>query len=219
MSDSLADIEQWVGQRLPEPYRGFLERQDEALPVGDCVVLYGRADFLELNVCNEVKTYCPECVTIGDDSGGRQILLVLTNGRIGLVDAGSMRPADARPLAERFEEWLAGDCNLRDPPAASHPERIDIYLLRPPADGLKGLVRVLKLLDLNVPASEYRGILAGVPCRLARDVGYLPYGWRCAEHNVIDPCLEASAVDQPGVPVAITPRQPVQAPVTGLDLT
>jgi hypothetical protein len=219
MSASLDEIESWVGEPLPEPYRTFLAGHPDELAVGDRVVLYGRASFIELNEANEVRTYAPGCVTIGDDSGGRQVLLALRNGRLGLVDAGSMSPTNAYPLADRFDDWLAGGCDLRDPPTERHPERIDIYLLRPPAEGLKGLVRVLKLLDQTVPVSEYRAILSGTPYRLLRDAPYLPYSWRSAEYNQLDPCLGACEVDRPDQPVRITPRDTVPPPPPGLDLS
>lgn len=219
MSPSLEKIEQWVGQALPEPYRTFLAAREDDLPVGELVVLYGHSSFIERNEACQVKEYAPQCVTIGDDSGGRQVLLALPNGRLGLVDAGSMNPADAEPLADDFNEWLAGGCDLHDPPSEPHPDRIDIYLQRPPTEGLKGLVRVLKLLDLNVPASEYRTILANTPYRLARDLDYLRYGWRCAEHNLQEPCLAATEVDHADQPVTISPRTPPPGPPPGLDLT
>lgn len=219
MSHSLEEIEEWVGLALPEPYRTFLATHEEDLLVGELVVLYGRASFIEMNEACQVKVYAPQCVTIGDDSGGRQVLLALPNGRLARVDAGSMNPADAEPLADNFHEWLAGGCDLRDPPNEVHPDRIDIYLQRPPAEGLKGLVRVLKLLDLNVPASEYRTILANTPYRLACNVDYLRYGWRCAEHNLQDSCLAATEVDQPDRPVTLSPRTPPPGPPPGLDLT
>ncbi|MGV3720458.1 MAG: SMI1/KNR4 family protein [Actinomycetota bacterium] len=218
MAESLEEIERWVGRRLPEAYRRFLEDREEGPTVGERVALYGRNDFIEMNECMQVKIYCPQCVTIGNDGGGREILLALTNGRIGLVDAGSMDPADAYPLAEAFDEWLAGGCDLLDPPEEPRPEWVDLYLTRPPADGLKGLIRVVKLLDLTIPMSEFRGILSTTPCRLARNVDYLRYGWRCAEHNLTDPCLGAFAVDRPEQPVAIAPRAAPAGP-PGLDLS
>lgn len=219
MTRSLEEIEDWVGQRFPEPYRTFLEKREVDYRVGELVVLYGRASFIEMNEACQVKQYAPHCVTLGDDSGGRQVLLALTNGRLGLVDAGSMNPADAEPLAEDFGVWLAGGCDLRDPPEVPHPDRIDIYLRHAPAGGLKGLLSVLKLLDLNLPASDYRSILAGTPYRLVRGADYLRYGWRCAEYNLQDRCLAASQVDHPDQPVALFPRTPPQAPPPGLDLT
>jgi hypothetical protein len=130
-----------------------------------------------------------------------------------------MRPADAYPLADDFGAWLAGGCDLRDPPEIPHPDRIDVYLVRAPAGGLKGLVAVLKLLDQVVPVSEYRTILAGIPYRLARNVDYLRYGWRCAEHNLSDPCLRAFAVDRPDQPVPIAPRALAAGPPPGLDVS
>jgi hypothetical protein len=124
MAQSLEEIEDWVGLRLPEPYRTFLAGHEDDLQVGPLVVLYGRAYIVELNEASQSKTYCPQCITIGNDSGGREILLALNNGKLGLVDAGSMNPADASPLADDFGTWLGptGDAPpgpLRRLPTAS----------------------------------------------------------------------------------------------------
>lgn len=108
----LNDIEIWVGQPLPSSYRRFLASQGDDLPVGDFVLLYGQTSFIERNETYETKRYCPNHITIGDDSGGRQILLSLDTGPLSLVDAGSMNPAFAEHISEDLTEWLSEGCPL-----------------------------------------------------------------------------------------------------------
>ena len=109
---TLDEIERWVGQRLPDPYRTFLSAQEESLPVGDLVLLYGRLDFVERNEAAPVKEWCPGHVTVGDDSGGQQFVLALHDGRLFLVDAGAMMVERFHPVAEDFAAWLASGCRF-----------------------------------------------------------------------------------------------------------
>ncbi len=106
-------IESWLGQTLPEPYRSFLQGALESEMHGDCVLLYGQDSFIERNETYEAKEYCPGWVTIGDDSGGTQILLSLEGGRLRYVDAGSMAVAESHPLADDFSSWLDAGCPPR----------------------------------------------------------------------------------------------------------
>jgi hypothetical protein len=86
----MANIEGWIGQTLPRSYSAFLNSQADDLSVGDFVLLYGQASFVERNETYEAKQYCPGYITIGDDGSGRQILLSLATEQVSLVDAGSM---------------------------------------------------------------------------------------------------------------------------------
>ena len=77
-------VEQWVGRRLPEPYRSFLETAAVEMPVGDRVLPYGREVFVERNETFEA------------------------------VDAGAMTPDAARDVAGDFGAWYAAGCPLGD---------------------------------------------------------------------------------------------------------
>jgi hypothetical protein len=109
---TINEIEAWVGSRLPAAYRAFLCDQFEDRVYGD-VNLYGRADFVEMNECHDVKRFCPGHVTIGDEGGGRQFLLALADGRMFLVGADDLDPTDAVPgVPEEFASWLTAGCPL-----------------------------------------------------------------------------------------------------------
>ena len=107
-------VEDWVGRRLPEPYRSFLETAAVEMPVGDRVLLYGRDVFVERNETFETKAYCVGYVTVGDDGGGKQFLLSLETGAVSVVDAGAMTPDAARDVAGDFGAWYAAGCPLPD---------------------------------------------------------------------------------------------------------
>lgn len=109
---TIVEIEHWVGQALPEPYRTFLGAQEESLFVGDLVLLYGREDFIERNETTHTKEYLPGHVAVGDDSGGRQFVLALHDGRLFFVDAGAMMVEYFHPVADDFAEWLSSGCRF-----------------------------------------------------------------------------------------------------------
>jgi hypothetical protein len=63
---------------MPETYLAVLQdRGGESL--SKSVHLYALEDLLERNVTYEIKTYCPGFMSIGDDSGGRAIMIPLDN--------------------------------------------------------------------------------------------------------------------------------------------
>lgn len=109
---TLKEIEEWTGQPLPEPYRTFLDDLPVERSVGNYVLLYGREIFVDKNEQLETKTYCPGFVTIGDDSGGQQFVLSLTDGRVCLVDAGAMTPDCFHAVADDFGSWLSSGCRF-----------------------------------------------------------------------------------------------------------
>ena len=61
----------------------------------------------------QATLYCPGYLAIGDDSGGRAVVMALDDHRqaLFLVDHGAMTPDCFEPLAPSLEAWLeAGPC-------------------------------------------------------------------------------------------------------------
>lgn len=109
---TIEEIEQWVGQRLPGPYREFLDAQEDSVLVNDLVLLYGRIDFVERNEASPVKEYCPGHVAVGDDSGDSRFVLALHDGRLFSVDAGGILLEYFHPVADDFAAWLSAGCRF-----------------------------------------------------------------------------------------------------------
>lgn len=99
-------FEVWIDAALPPDYAKFLAKDGNEQEVGS-VVLYGSADLVERNETYEVKKYCSGYVTIGDDGGGRAIMLSLTDGSVSIVGHGVMSPDFMEPVGESFANWLA----------------------------------------------------------------------------------------------------------------
>lgn len=103
---TINDIENWLEQTLPEPYRTFLAGlHDDLLADNDRSLVYGLERVIERNEAFESKTYCPGHLAIGDDSGGSALVLSLADGIIHSVGMGTMTPDSFEPLASNFTSW------------------------------------------------------------------------------------------------------------------
>ena len=106
-------FERWLGQALPAYYLRFLQDWQEGLR-GEQVLLYGAESLVERNETYDTLQSCPGYITIGDDSGGRAVMLALDDGdrAVYLVGHGSMQRDDFEVAANDFTSWLAADCPL-----------------------------------------------------------------------------------------------------------
>lgn len=160
-------------------------------------------ELVEYGEAYEVARYLPGYLFIGLDGGGRGLFLRCGGQRspVFLCGMGALDESELRELAPNLGSWIENDFDLGDPPQVELPERVDIFLLRPPKGGARGLLRICKRLRLTVPISKLRDILASLPHRLCHDVPFLPYARYAKEINEQDPCLEVVVVDHPEQPV------------------
>lgn len=106
-------LQRWLGLALPATYLRFLQDGQEGMR-GEQVLLYGVESLRERNETYETQQSCPGYITIGDDSGGRAVMLALDGGdrAVYLVGHGSMQRDDFELAADDFTSWLAADCPL-----------------------------------------------------------------------------------------------------------
>ncbi|MEG2031424.1 MAG: SMI1/KNR4 family protein [Janthinobacterium sp.] len=109
----IEDFQQALGHALPAYYKGFLQHWQESMR-GEQVLLYGVDSLRERNETYETQQFCPGYMTIGDDSGGRAVMLALdgVDRAVYLVGHGSMQRDDFERVADDFAAWLAADCPL-----------------------------------------------------------------------------------------------------------
>ena len=107
------DIVSWLGRDLPDAYSAYLQSNPNEQTYGD-VLLYASDSLVERNETYEVKQYCPGFITIGDDGGGRAIMLSLSDSSIHVVGHGVMSAEWMEPIADSFPSWLDQGCPLED---------------------------------------------------------------------------------------------------------
>ena len=83
-------------------------------PRQDGLLLYGCNDIDERNDTFEVARYLPGYLLIGDDSGGRGVLVscALPEHPVYQCDLGSLAEEDLIPLAESLALWAESQCPL-----------------------------------------------------------------------------------------------------------
>jgi hypothetical protein len=78
-----------------------------ALPSGLCV--YCVSNLVERNDTYEVTVYCPGFLLIGDDSGGRGLLISTNEPNLSVYrsDLGDLSVEGFEEIAASIEDWIA----------------------------------------------------------------------------------------------------------------
>jgi hypothetical protein len=110
--ESWSALERWLGAPIATPLREAIARHggDE---IG-AVRLYAIDELIERNQCYETQVYCPGYLTVGDDGGGRAILVhaALTPSTVFVVGHGSMSEDDLVAVGDDLASWLHAGCPL-----------------------------------------------------------------------------------------------------------
>ncbi|WP_447511694.1 SMI1/KNR4 family protein [Acinetobacter geminorum] len=102
-------IEKEFNQKLPDEYFQLLKLSD-GLSFENGVIIYSSGEVLERNQTYEVQKYAGDYISIGDDSGGRSILIPFLDSGVFIVDQGSMDPDDMEKIAHSLIDWVNTGC-------------------------------------------------------------------------------------------------------------
>ena len=76
------------------------------------IKIYASDEVVERNDTFEVAEYAPEYLAIGDDSGGRAIMIPYSGKGVYIVDQGSMDPDEMQFVSESLSAWVSSGCIL-----------------------------------------------------------------------------------------------------------
>lgn len=105
------NLETRLGRGIPDQYRDLLQAADGFI-LNNGLHIYSSDYIVERNETFEVNKYAPGYLAIGDDSGGRSILIRFEGGGVYLVDQGSMHPDDMKKVAESLAEWISNGAEI-----------------------------------------------------------------------------------------------------------
>ena len=107
----IAEIENWTGSTLPLEYSRLLISHGGQI-IGEQVLFYSAQDIIERNETYEKKKYSPGYLSIGDDSGGRAVVIPLCkdSAPVYLVDHGYMDPDGFLLVSNNLSEWFNAQC-------------------------------------------------------------------------------------------------------------
>lgn len=111
-ADALAPLQAWYGGAL-------------AAALGEAVLAHGggetgavrwyaAGEIVERNQTYETREYCPGYIAIGDDGGGRALVVhgALTPATVFAVGHGSMSEADFVAVGANLRDWIDAGCPL-----------------------------------------------------------------------------------------------------------
>jgi hypothetical protein len=109
--DAIRRLRAEVALELSDDYVALLAQADGVC--ADSFTLYPCEGVLERNVTFEVANYAPGYLAIGDDGGGRAIMLRGGNtSPVFVVGHESMSPEDMKQVAAGLSEWVQLGCPL-----------------------------------------------------------------------------------------------------------
>lgn len=106
----LAAIQTLIGGPIAEAYKRFLDTNVERIR-NEVLLLYPAEHVVERNTTTGVHEWTPELLAVGDDSGGRLVVIRHADPLAApfLIDAGALVPRDLswllKPLAETWLAW------------------------------------------------------------------------------------------------------------------
>ncbi|PHV12240.1 SMI1/KNR4 family protein [Chitinimonas sp. BJB300] len=109
--NELISLEVQLGNSIPSEYRTLLENAN-GFALKNGLIVYPTAEIFERNETFEVTEYAPGYLAIGDDSGGRAILISIEGNGVYLVDQGSMDPDEFELLSPTLSDWILQGCKL-----------------------------------------------------------------------------------------------------------
>jgi hypothetical protein len=165
-----------TGLTLPIVYQELL-LVTNGLTTPSGVVLYGTEDVIERNETWEVAKYAPGFIAIGDDSGGRVLIMSECDNftSVLIVDSGDMNPVNATILTTNFVDWINKGLEISDGcmNEISYTHLYDLMLVEPIENGLRGLLKFKKTLNLKMTTGEFMTGSKHLPFKLLQGV---PYG-------------------------------------------
>jgi hypothetical protein len=141
----------------------------------------------ERNDTWQVHMHVPGFVAIGDNGGGKVILLKTDeeDKSVYIVDSGSMQPQYMTCIGVCLADWISagGPVATEQEPVETATQLVDIYLERMPSDGLNGLVALKTALMVDISLAALKQGALHPPFVVVSGVPYGKYKQRCRHVN------------------------------------
>jgi hypothetical protein len=168
-------VEKRLNTILPISYKELLQASN-GLATNEGIIIYGTNDILERNETWETQEYAPGFVSIGDDSGGRVLLMSLSDKEeILIVDSGDMTPDHAELISTNLIQWVTNGLriDLKETSCIDWSENCKLVVVNIQDGGLKDLIKIKAILGINMPTSELLKMSKSLPFVLTQEI---PYG-------------------------------------------
>lgn len=105
--EQLNVVERSINALLPTHYRKILTITNGFL-LDSGLFIYSTDDIIERNKTHEIKEYCNDFLLIGDDSGGRGLLIRISDYHTSVYSSGlgDLEPRKFKLIAQSLEDWI-----------------------------------------------------------------------------------------------------------------
>ncbi|MEG0384344.1 SMI1/KNR4 family protein [Solibacillus cecembensis] len=172
----VCEVELEIGFSLPEVFK-ILLRYADGFITDEGVHIYGTQEIIERNLTYEVFEYAPGYIAIGDDSGGRVLLMRQEPNKVEIliVDSGDMNPKNASLISTDIIQWIKSGLNINtnEKTDVNWSYNCKVVVVNTLDGGIKDLIRIKSIFGLNIPTSELIKGLKSLPYVLIEEY---PYG-------------------------------------------
>ena len=151
---------------IPEVYKQFL-RETNGMVLNLCV-LYDTDSIVEMYEVNEFAKYAPDYLSIGNDNGGRELIIKAKKDACicGFLDAGAIGTAEPEEWFN-FLSWVENGCEITEEKPA---EFGSVSIINIPDDKLKFLMEMKKVFALSISTSTLLKEVNSLPFIIVRGI-------------------------------------------------
>ena len=122
----------------------------------------------------QIQKYQCNYIAIGDDGGGLVFLMKqeLSAKEVICVDASDYDVDLPFCRISNFDEWYKNGCKIRTEgkESSSMQTQGNVILVKKPRNGIKDLIKIKRIFNMDIPASELLKLSNELPCILIEDI-------------------------------------------------
>lgn len=168
LNNTLIKLSESLGDDVPSPLIDVWTLNDGFS--GDNVEFYSTTEILERNETLETFTLSRGYLAIANDAGSKVACVRLgdNSGEVFLNYMGDMAVASMESTGMTLDTWIAAGCSfdLDKEAEFSAIEKVQLRLDKMPSNGLAGLMRIKKTLNLVLPMKKLKEIPNQLPYTL-----------------------------------------------------
>ncbi|MBD5476861.1 MAG: hypothetical protein HDR17_12935 [Lachnospiraceae bacterium] len=162
---------------IPTQYKDFLKNKNGVSFAGG-TILYSLDELKQMNDDLQVQKYKHDYLAIGDDGGGIVFLMkqALNAEEVICVDMSDYDIESPFCKIESFSEWYKNGCNIcikKQEDDNKLGQEGDVFLVKTPNNGMKDLIKIKQVFNMDIPLSQLVALSKELPCMLIKDIKYV----------------------------------------------
>ena len=161
---------------IPTQYKEFLKVKN-GISFDGGTILYSLDELKQMNDDLQVQMYQHNYLAIGDDGGGLVFLMeqVPDAEEVICVDMSDYDIKSPFYKVSNFNEWYKDGCQIcvkEKEDAIKFSQEGNVFLLKMPVNGIKDLVKIKQVFNLDISSSQLLALSKELPCLIIKDIKY-----------------------------------------------